>query len=170
MIAMILSNIMKLFVPLGLFIWALFMPRIAGYIYVAIYGLFEGYLFLTDTIKMRPNPNKWSTEEIKIIKKYYLALKFSFGAKDMYCCSNGFRWSGILWLILFLFNQMWIAAVFVVVSFFITASISVRLDPFFFLGQAVASGQIQFAHELSLLHQVAKKLNDKNNEVKRQKE
>ena len=147
MIALILSNIIKLFVPISLFIWALFMPRVAGYIYVGIYGLFEGYLFLVDRFKANPDPKKWSTEEIRIIKKYYLALRFFFGAKDMSAFLNGFRWSGILWLILFLFNQMWIAAVFVVVSFFITASISVRLDPFFFLGQAVASGQMQFAHE-----------------------
>ncbi|MEA3421632.1 MAG: hypothetical protein U9Q97_08155, partial [Acidobacteriota bacterium] len=97
---------MRFFIPLSLFIWALFMPHVAGYIYVAIYGLFEGYLFLTDKIKKNPDPEKWSTEEIEIIKKYYLALRFPFGAKDMSVYLNGFRWSGILWLILFLFNQM----------------------------------------------------------------
>jgi len=161
MIAMLLSNVMKFFVPLGLFIWALFMPHIAGYIYVVIYGLFEGYLFLIDKTKKNPDPEKWSNEEIEIIKKYYLALRFPFGAKDMSVYLNGFRWAGILWLILFLFNQMWLAAAFVLVSFFITASISVRLDPFFFLEQAVASGQMQFAHELSLLQQVSEKLKNK---------
>ena len=68
MIAILLSNIMKFFVPLGLFIWALFMPHIAGYTYVSIYGLFEGYLFLIDKTKKNPDPEKWSTEEIEIIR------------------------------------------------------------------------------------------------------
>ena len=167
MITLILSNVMKLFVPLGLFIWALFMPRMAGYIYVIIYGLFGGYLFFIDKTKVNPDPSKWSTEEIEIIKKYYLSLRFPFGAKDMSVYLNGFRWSGILWIVLFLFNQMWIAAVFTLVSFFITASISVRLDPFFFLSQAAQSGQTQSAHELFLLQKVSKKLHNsgnKNNE------
>ena len=47
--------------------------------------------------------------------------------------------------------------------FFITADVSVRLDPFFFLGQAVQSGQRQFVYELSMLQRVAERLNKKEN-------
>jgi tetratricopeptide (TPR) repeat protein len=159
MFALILSNVMRFFVPLSLFVWGLFMPHAAGYTYLGIYALFAGYLILIDRLKPNPSTDKYSLEEIEIIKKYHLALKFSFGAKDMSVFLNGFRWSGILWVILFLFNQMWIPAIFTVVAFFITAGISVRLDPFFFLGQAVQSGQMQFASELSLLKQVSDKLN-----------
>lgn len=161
MIGIIVSNIQKFFVPLGLFIWGLFMPRAAGYTYVAIYGLFAGYLFLIDKMKPKPDPEKWSVEEIEIIKKYYLALRFPFGAKDMSVYLNGLRWASILWVVLFLFNQMWFPVLFLVVSFFITASISVRLDPFFFLGQAGSSGKVQFARELSLLQNVSEKMNKK---------
>lgn len=158
MVGIIISNIQKFFVPLGLFIWALFMPHAAGYTYVAIYGLFAGYLFLIDKMKPNPDPEKWSTKEIEIIKKYNLALKFPFGAKDMSVYLNGFRWASILWVILFLFNQMWFSALFLVVSFFITASISVRLDPIFFLSDAVNRGQKQFTTELNLLQQVIEKM------------
>lgn len=161
MIGIILSNIMKFFVPLCLFIWALFMPHAAGYTYIAIYGLFSGYLLIIDKTKPNPDPEKWSTEEIKIINKYYLALRFPFGAKDMSFYLNGFRWASILWSILFLFNQMWFPALFLVIAFFITGPISVRLDPFFFLGQAVQSGQMQFTYELSLLQNVSEKLNER---------
>jgi len=135
------------------------MPYAAGYTYVGIYALFAGYLLLIDRLKPNPSTDRYSLKEVEIIKKYHLALKFSFGAKDMSVFLNGFRWSGILWVILFLFNQMWIPAIFTVITFFITADISVRLDPFFFLGQAVQSGQMQFASELSLLKQVSDKLN-----------
>lgn len=158
MVGIIISNIQKFFIPLGLFVWGLFMPRAAGYTYIAIYGLFEGYLFLIDKMKPNPDPEKWSAEEIKLIKKYHLALRFSFGAKDMSVYLNGFRWASILWVILFLFNQMWLPALFLVVSFFITASISVRLDPIFFLSDAVSRGQMQFTTELNLLQQVIEKM------------
>lgn len=161
MIGIIISNIQKFFVPLGLFIWALFMPHAAGYTYIIIYGLFGGYLFLIDKMKPNLDSEKWSTEEIEIIRKYHLALRFSFGTRDMSLYLNGFRWVSILWVILFLFNQMWFSALFLVISFFITASISVRLDPFFFLAQAVQSGQMQFAHELSLLKSISERLNEK---------
>ena len=159
MFALILSNVIRFFVPLSLFVWGLFMPHAAGYTYVVIYALFTCYLILIDRLKPNPSTDKYSLEEIEIIKKYHLALKFSFGAKDMSVFLNGFRWSGFLWAILFLFNQMWIPAIFTIVAFFITADISVRLDPFFFLGQAVQSGQMRFVHELSLLKQVSDKLN-----------
>ena len=70
MLGIILSNIMKFFVPLCLFIWALFMPHTAGYTYIAIYGLFSGYLLIIDKTKPNPDLEKWSTEEIEIINKY----------------------------------------------------------------------------------------------------
>lgn len=170
MFALILSNAMRFFVPLSLFAWGLFMPHAAGYTYVAIYALFASYLIFIDRLKPNPSTDKYSLKEIEIIKKYHLALKFSFGSRDMSVFLNGFRWSGFLWVILFLFNHMWIAAAFTVVAFFITADISVRLDPFFFLGQAVRSGQIQFASELALLNQVAEKINSKKENRGSQKE
>ncbi|MBN2584688.1 MAG: hypothetical protein JXL80_16620, partial [Planctomycetes bacterium] len=92
--------------------------------------------------------------------QYHLALRFSFGAKDMSCHLNGFRWVGLVLLTPWtLWNHMWITGAILVVVFFITGSISVRLDPFFFLGNAVSKGQMHFAYELSLLHQVSEKLN-----------
>ena len=159
MLAMLISNIIKLIVPLGLFIWALFMPRVAGYTYIVIYSLFAGYLVIIDKMKPNPDPEKWTKREIETIRKYHLALKFSFGAKDMSLFLNGFRWASFLWVILLLFNQMWFEALFLVGAFFITADVSVRLDPFFFLGQAVQSGQIQFMYELSMLKDISAKLN-----------
>ena len=81
------------------------MPRISGYILLVLYGLFTGYLFLIDARKPNPEPAKFSAEEIVIIKKYHLALRYPFGAKDMSVYLNGFRWSSILWVFLFLWNQ-----------------------------------------------------------------
>lgn len=160
--AIIISNLIKGFIPFGIFIWSIFMPQAGGYTYLGLYVLFVAYLFMIDSSKPNPDPSIWSSDEIEVLRKYHLALRFSFGAKDMSCHLNGFRWIGLLLLTPWvLWNHMWIAGAVLIVTFFITGSISVRLDPFFFLGDAVNKGQMQFAHELSMLQQVAEKLNER---------
>ena len=159
MFYLLLNNLIKFFVPLGLFFWALFMPKIASYIYLGIYGIFFLYLLIIDSMKPTLNHDKWTKDEIEIFKKYHLSLRFPFGARDMSCYLNGFRWAGFLWIILLLINQMWISSFIILCAFFLTSDMSVRLDPFFFLGQAVQNGQIKYAYELSLLQDISQRLN-----------
>jgi hypothetical protein len=150
------------FIPLCLFIWAIFKPRAGSYTFIGLYVAFQAYLFFIDSRKPNPDPSKWSIDEIEIIRKYHLALRFPFGAKTMSCQLNGFRWIGLLFLTPWLlWNHMWIGAAVVVISFFITGSIAVRLDPFFFMGDAVNHGHMQFASELALLNQVSERLRER---------
>ena len=158
MFAFVISNVLKFFVPIALFIWSLFMPLFGTYAYIAIYFLFTVYLVLVDNLRPTPDPEKWTPSETQIIRKYHLALKFSFGSRDMSVFLNGFRWSGILFIVLSVYHQLWFAAAFIIIAFFFTADISVRLDPFFFLSQAAQSGNKQIASELFLLQQVSNKL------------
>jgi hypothetical protein len=161
----IINNLVKGFIPLCVFIWSIFMPTAGGWTFVGLYVAFQAYLFMIDSSKPTPNPAEWSPDEIAILRKYHLALRFSFGSKDMSCHLNGFRWIGLLFMTpLLLWHHMWIPAAIVVVSFVITGSISVRLDPFFFLGDAVNRGQMQFAPELELLKQVSDRLNEQARE------
>ncbi len=158
--AILISSLMKFAVPLGLFVWSLFQPTIASYVFVGLAALFVGYIFFIDiTNRPKPDPLLWTPDEIKVLRDYHLALKFSFGAKDFSCYLNGIRWSSLIWVPWLLWNHLWIPAGFLVVNFFVTASLSVRLDPFFFLSDAVRRGQYRFAKELSLLQQVQEKLN-----------
>ena len=156
----IMNNIIKGFVALCLFIWAILMPKVGGYAFIAVYVAFQAYLFFIDSLKPNPDPSKWSAHEIAIIRKYHPFLRFPFGARILSNQLNGFRWIGLLFLTPWLlWNHMWIAAAIVVISFVITASISVRLDPLFFLGDAVnRCDQTQFASELALLKQVSERL------------
>jgi hypothetical protein len=138
------------------------MPKAGGYTFIGLYVAFQAYLFFIDSSKPKPDPSEWSIDEIEIIRKYHLAIRLPFGSKNMSCQLNGFRWIGLIFLTpLLLWNHMWLAAAVAVGSFFITGSISVRLDPFFFLGDAVSRGQRQFAAELALLKQVSDKLNER---------
>jgi len=134
MIAILISNLMKFGVPLGFFIWSLFQPRIASYVFVVLAAVFVAYLFIIDIAnKPKPDPDVWTTDEIYIMRKYHLAIKFPFGARDFSCYLNGIRWSSLVWVPWLLWNHLWIPAGFLAINFFLTASLSVRLDPFFFL-------------------------------------
>ena len=147
-------------VPLGLFIWSIFQPTMAVYVFIGIAILFEGHLFFGDIFcKPSPDPSLWAPNEIKIIKKYHISLRTPFYARDMSVILNGFRWSTLLWVPWLLWNHIWVPASFIAINFFITSSLSVRLDPFYFLADAINRRQYQFSSELSLLQEVANKLN-----------
>ena len=53
---------------------------------------------------------------------------------------------------------MWLPSAIIAVNFFVTGSLAVRLDPIFFLSDAVNRGKYQFAGELSLLQEVSEKI------------
>ena len=157
---LIINNIIKGFPALCFLIWAILMPKVGGYAFVAVYVAFQAYLFVIDAAKPNPDQSRWFADEITILREYHLALRFPFGARIMSQALNGFRWIGLLFLSPWLlWNHMWIAVVVVIISFFVTGPISVRLDPFFFLSDAVnRGGRTQFASELALLKQVSERL------------
>ena len=164
MIAILISNLMKFGAPLGFFIWSLFQPSIASYIFVGLAVVFVAYLFFIDIAnKPKPDPVVWTLDEIDVMRKYHLAIRFPFGARDFSCYLNGIRWSSLIWVPWLLWNHLWIPAGFLTINFFLTASLSLRLDPFFFLSDAVNRGQYQFAEELDTLQAIQKKLNERLN-------
>lgn len=160
MIAILISNLMKFGPPLGFFIWSLFLPSIASYVFVGLSAVFMAYLFFIDIAnKPKPDPAVWTPDEIDVMRKYHLSIRFPFGARDFSCYLNGIRWSILIWVPWLLWNHLWIPAGFLTINFFLTASLSVRLDPFFFLSDAVNRGQYQFAEELDTLQAIQKTLN-----------
>ena len=78
---------------------------------------------------------------------------------------NGIRLSTIIWVPWLLWNKVWIPASFLALYFFISASISVRLDPFFFLNNAVSKGMKEYNRELLLLSHVFEKLQGSHEEI-----
>ena len=162
MFAILISNLIKFAVPLGLFVWSLFQPSIASYVFVGLAALFVSYLFFVD-MTGKPNPDHliWSPDQIEVMKKYHLAIRFPFGSKDFSCYLNGIRWSSLIWVPWLLWNHLWIPAGFLAINFFLTASLSVRLDPFFFLSDAVNRGQYQFSRELATLQRIKEKLHER---------
>jgi hypothetical protein len=156
---LILNNLVKFAVPIGMFIWSLFQPTIAGYSYVAISTIFSAYLFFIDIAgKPQPDPLLLSPNEIRVLKLYHLAIRFPYASRDLSCCLNGIRLSSFVWVPWLLYDGLWIPAVFFIAYFFVTASLSVRLDPFFFFGDAISHGKKQYCYEFMLLKNVTEKL------------
>lgn len=162
MAVLILSNLIGYAVAMGLFVWSLFYPIVASYVFVGLAALFVAYLFVID-ICTRPEPDTlvWTPEEIQVIRKYHLALRFPFAARGYSCYLNGIRWSSLVWVPWMLWNRLWIPAAFLAINFFLTASLCFRLDPFFFLCDAVSRGRGRFAGELAKLRAVKEKANER---------
>lgn len=157
--ATLVINLAASLIPLSIFVWSVFMPHAGGYSYVAIYIFLQLWLILLDSNRPSPDPETWTPEEIAILQKYHLALKFPFGSKILSCILNRFRWIGLLLLApLAFWNQMWVTASVLVLSFFTSGPVSLRLDPFFFLGDAVKHGKVQFVPELDLLNRVYERM------------
>ena len=157
----VLNNLIKFAFPLVMFLWSLFHTTVASYAFVVLAGLFVAYLFFMDKgTRPEPDPELWTPDEIKVIREYHLALRFPFGARDFSCHLNGIRWSSLIWIPWMLWHRLWVPAGFLAVNFLATASLSVRLDPFFFLSHAVNSGHSHVAHELATLQGVNDKLNE----------
>ena len=155
----LINNVVRLVLPLGLFIWSLFQPVVASSIFSAIIVVLSSYLLFIDIIgRPKPGSINWSKPEIEIMKKYHLALRYPFGARDMSAIVNGLRWSALIWVPWMLWNHLWVCGAIVGVNFFVMTSLSVRLDPFYFLSDAVNRGNTGFEYELRMLHNVSERL------------
>lgn len=161
--------------PLAFFIWSLFQPSLAGYVFATLVAVLVGYLFFIDWAN-KPSieqSEKWSKEEIEILRKYHIAFRVRFASRDFSCLLNAIRVSSFVWVPWLAWNAAWIPAAFLAVNFFLSRSLAIRLDPFYFLRRArdrdeMISSQtldsaalkraVQTSHELILLQQVAEKL------------
>ena len=145
-------------IPILLGVWSLFQPEEAGTGFASIYILLFMCLFFGDISKPKIDPNMWIPEEIKVIKNYHVALRYPYGAKICSVLLNGFRWTSILLGIWMAINGIWFCVILFVILFIITAPISVRLDPFFFLHEGATKGNVFLMEELATLRRVNDKL------------
>jgi hypothetical protein len=160
-----LSLIVKLVIPLGMFMWSLFHPTLASWIFVGLTALFVGWLFLAEIMSNpSPDPLIWRPDECEIIRKYYLAIRYPHGANTMSNFLNGIRMASLIWIPWMLWNHLWIPALFLAINYYLSAPLACRLDPFFTLSLVAQKGHVQFAEELIALRAVSAKLDDRMKE------
>ncbi len=159
MVAVLLANLVRFAVPVGFLAWSLKDPAVAGYVFAAAAAVFAGYLFFADrTGRPEPDPTAWGLEEIEVLRKYHLAIKYPLGSKRFSFFLNGFRWSCLAWVSWLLWNRLWAPSAFLAAYFFLTAALSSRLDPYYYLTDGANRGRPGSAEELATLQRVRKKL------------
>jgi hypothetical protein len=158
MILIIIVNLIRFWFPFIFFIWSLYNLTISTYIYTTIVILHSLYLIFLDFLKPSPNPKKFNKTEIELIRQYHLFLRYPLGSKFHSIILNTFRWSAILWTPWLYWNSYWLSGSLLLVNFILLAGLSVRLDPIFFLSDAVSKGKFQFEDELENLNLLCNKI------------
>ena len=159
MVAVLLANLVRFAVPAGFLAWSLKDPAVAGYVFAAVAAVFAAYLFFADrTGRPEPDPSAWGPEEIEVLRKYHLAIKYPLGSKHFSFFLNGFRWSCLAWVSWLLWNRLWAPSTFLAAYFFLTAALSTRLDPYYYLTDGANQGRPGSAEKLATLQRVREKL------------
>ena len=154
----ILVLVLRGFIPIGMLIWAFYSPELATYIYLSITIVIEGYLFIIDYLKPEPDANKWSAEEIEIIKKYHIVLRYPSTSIKLSGLLDVFRLSAMVWIPFTIWKNLWVGSIFFFINYIIANSIIVKLDPFFYLPDRIGRGATHLKKELSVFVSVNKKI------------
>src|SRR5512147_1007777 len=129
-------------VPAGLFVWTIVDPRAGGLAFIGVYAAFQACILGLDTLRPVPDPTIWKPDEAVVLRRYHLALRYPSGARTVSNLLKVFRWTVIFMAPLLLWHRMWLEGGILVVGFFYPrlSSLVVRLDPFYYFGEAVLRG------------------------------
>lgn len=140
-------------VSLGFFVWSVFSPAIAAYCYLGFsVFLVAVVVFFDRSARPTPNAAMWTPEEIRLWKKYHLAIRYPLGSRVWSGYFDGTRLLLIfIWVPWLLWSRLWIPAILSLVYYLAVGPVVLRLSPFFYLSDAVKRGKHQCLEELSLL-------------------
>ena len=111
----------------------------------------QAQAFLTD------NWFRWRTEELAIIRKYHIFIRYSISAKIFSCTLNAFRLSCFAWVPWMLWSHSWILGALLVLFYLASGGVALRWDPMHFLPEGVRRGgrnSDAFAYELASLQRI----------------
>ena len=162
---------MQFIIPIIISVFALKFTQVCGYIFITIHAYIFLYCLYLYYMKKPTNEllSIFDDAEKEVFLRYHVAIVFPFGARDFSCHINGFRWIGLLVLAPIMFIKgFWIPGSLSVALFFLSAEISLRLDPFYFLPIGASKsgyGDLHMEYELRLLRQVDEKFNKYLNDL-----
>lgn len=164
---MILIVVPFLLLFLGLFVVGFWWPLTAFIVLAMIVVLLE-LLFVVEDRAHRPRFQQvagsmymtdhpffrdvWIEPDALAIRQYHLFLRIPIGAKTGSTIVNSVRWlSLVLWLPLMLWSELWIPAALIVIHFFISGPLAVKLDPLTHLASSRSTDHQRLAQLLSNL-------------------
>ncbi len=146
-----------------LFVLAFWYPLVAGGTFLISSIIFEIYLFLINRIKFQiSNKEKWSDDEKEILQKYSLYFRFIRIPRLFSFTLTAIQLSVLFWVPLLLYKNHWLLAVIIGLNYFMAGLLSAKLDPKFFLRDAISKGKSRFSRELDLINNINKKLDEES--------
>jgi len=124
-------------------------PTNASLSYVIFLMLFEGYIFLLNKIDkpILRNPDELSLSERAALKKYHLYFKYPFAASSFSSTLSSVQLATIVLVPWLLYKQIWIQAGMILSNYIFAAYLAQRLNPIFFLHNAVEKRGNEFLRE-----------------------
>lgn len=120
------------------------------YIYIAVYALMIIWILLDQKaggVKVKNENNKYTLDEFQVIEKYYIFLRYPFVSRSLSAMFSGFQIAVFVLTPYFAYKALWIPAILVAISYFVSPQFSVKLNPQFFLHDNLDKGKIKDGHE-----------------------
>jgi hypothetical protein len=140
---------------LGLILFSFWSPLISAYIFIGSFVLLEGWILLASSNAKNINFKedfRFSEEEQKIVKKYFIAIQFPFFTEILSMGVRMVQMATIIWVPWLLFNELWLPSLIIGVNYFIAGALSVKTNPRFFLHDAVKKrNRMEFLYEMTIV-------------------
>jgi hypothetical protein len=151
---------------LAILIYSFWNIYLAWIIFAAIAALFNLWIYSVQYSSTATfNTIGWVSEEIKILKKYHLYFCFPFASKFNSIVASAIYIFGAVLAIILLWHGYWLQAIFIAINAIASALISPKLNPRFFLHDAVERrNDYQFYEEMAIVDAVCNKISNKQNE------
>lgn len=127
----------------GLLIWSFFQIKIASTILIILIILAEGHQFLVDKIgKPKDNLLNLPDKEFKVLQKYHIYFSYPFVSKQLSSMFSAIQLLSFVWVPWLAYNHYWWQAIFIIANYLVAAHFAFKLNPRFFLHDAVDSRKI----------------------------
>lgn len=152
---------------IGILVLSFFKPFTASIVFLVLIILFEGYILLLNfSLKPTPDASKWSQDEIAVLRKYPYYFNYPFTSKIASSNLSGIAMSTYIWVPWLLYNNVWLQAIIIGVNFFISGSLSEKLNPMSYLHYTVENkGRMDLLSEMKAVDSVCEKILERQQEA-----
>ena len=145
----------------GLFLWSLASPTLPAWIFIAVLIIIDAVLLLLDFgAKGTPTRITVLPHEEETFRRHWIYLLLPGGASVICLWLQVTRWSAVFWVPWLGYNGAWWLAAAIALHFFVTSSLSVRLNPIGPYALEAQRGNADFAREVQILQSLLKRLHD----------
>lgn len=141
-------------------ILAFWFPLFSAVLFITVVGIIETMQLIAVYVSTSEvtDKEKWTEEEQEIIKKYHIFFRYPFGAKVFYNFFSVVKLSIFVWVPVLIYNDLWIPAIIIGLNYFVLIDLLKKINPRFYLHEAVQSGKHECAVEMQLVDSVIEKL------------